>query len=82
MIKARGRERSTPLKCTCTQQSKNNGKHEVNRTKINRKRSPDTGIEPETSDMPGKRVNLNTTRTSTQSRVSTYYKYTGKHNDV
>ena len=33
------------------------GKHKVNRTKINRKRSPDTGIEPETSDMPGKRAN-------------------------
>ena len=40
-------------------------KHEVNRTKINRKRSPDTGIEPETSDMPGKRANRYTTRTST-----------------
>ena len=25
-------------------------------TKINRKQSPDTGIEPETSDMPGKRA--------------------------
>ena len=30
--------------------------HHVNTTKINRKRSPDTGIEPETSDMPGKRA--------------------------
>ena len=28
----------------------------VNTTKINRKQSPDTGIEPETSDMPGKRA--------------------------
>ena len=30
------------------------GKHKVNTTKINRKPSPDTGIEPETSDIPGK----------------------------
>ena len=29
------------------------GKHKVNTTKIIRKQSPDTGIEPETSDMPG-----------------------------
>ena len=28
------------------------GKHKVNTTKSNRKQSPDTGIEPETSDMP------------------------------
>ena len=35
-----------------------NGKHKVNTTKINRKQSPDTGIEPETSDMPGKRATL------------------------
>ena len=28
----------------------NKGKHKVNTTKINRKRSPDSGIEPETSD--------------------------------
>ena len=27
------------------------GKHKVNTTKINRKQSPDSGIEPETSDM-------------------------------
>ena len=32
------------------------GKHKVNTTKINRKQSPDTGIDPETSDMPGKRA--------------------------
>ena len=32
------------------------GKHKVNTTKINRKQSPDTGIESETSDMPGKRA--------------------------
>ena len=32
------------------------GKHKVNTTKINRKQSPDTGIQPETSDMPGKRA--------------------------
>ena len=32
------------------------GKHKVNTTKINRKQSPDTGIEPETSDMPAKRA--------------------------
>ena len=31
------------------------GKHKVNAVTINRKQSPDTGIEPETSDMPGKR---------------------------
>ena len=30
------------------------GMHKVNTTKINRKQSPDTGIEHETSDMPGK----------------------------
>ena len=39
----------------------NKGKHKVNTTKINRKRSPDSGIEPETSDMPGKHANLYTT---------------------
>ena len=54
----------------------------MNRTKINRKRSPDSGIEPETSDMPGKRANRYTTRTSTQSHALTYYKYTGKQNDA
>ena len=32
------------------------GKHKANTTKINRKQSHDTGIEPETSDMPGKRA--------------------------
>ena len=32
------------------------GKHKLNTTKINRKQCPDTGIEPETSDMPGKRA--------------------------
>ena len=32
------------------------GKHKVNTTQINRKQIPDTGIEPETSDMPGKRA--------------------------
>ena len=32
------------------------GKHKANTTKINRKQSPDTGIEPQTSDMPGKRA--------------------------
>ena len=32
------------------------GKDKVNTTQINRKQSPDTGIEPETSDMPGKRA--------------------------
>ena len=82
MRKARDRERSTTLKCKCTQQSKNNGKHKLNRTKINRKRSPDTGIELETSDIPEKRVNRYTTRTSTYSHALTYYKYTGKHTDV
>ena len=32
------------------------GKHKINTTKINRNQIPDTGIEPETSDMPGKRA--------------------------
>ena len=32
------------------------GKDKVNTTKINRKQSPDTGIEPETSVMPVKRA--------------------------
>ena len=41
------------------------GEHKVNTTMINRKRSPDTAIEPKTSDMPGKRANLYTTRTAT-----------------
>ena len=31
-------------------------KHKVNTTKINRKQSPQTGIEPESSDMPGMRA--------------------------
>ena len=82
MRKALGSERSTTLTCTCAHQSKNNGKHKVNRTKINRKRCLDTGIEPETSEMPGKRTNRYTTRTSTYSYALTYYKYTGKHNDA
>ena len=34
------------------------GKHKVNTTKFNRKQSPNTGIEPETSDMPGKRTTV------------------------
>ena len=51
-------------------------KHKVNTTKINRKRSPDTGIEPETSNMPGGRANLHTTRTSMFSHALSYYKYT------
>ena len=42
----------------------NKGKHDVNTTKIYRKRSPDSGIEPDTSDMPGELANLYTTRTS------------------
>ena len=52
MSKARGRGRSTTLNC----KDEYHGKHKVNTTKINRKQSPDTGIEPETSDMPGKRA--------------------------
>ena len=32
------------------------GKHKGNTTKINRKQSHHTGIEPETFDMPGKRA--------------------------
>ena len=54
----------------------------VNRTNINRKRCPDTGIEPETSDRPGKRSIRYTTRTSTYFYALSYYKYTGKHNDA
>ena len=54
----------------------NKGKHKVNTTMINRKRSPDSGIEPETSDMPGKRANLYTTRTSMFSHALSYYIYT------
>ena len=34
------------------------GKPKVNTTKINRKQRSDTGSEPETSDMPGKRATL------------------------
>ena len=45
--------------------SMNKGKHKVNTTKINRKRRPDSGIEPETTDLPGKHANLYTARTST-----------------
>ena len=37
------------------------GKHKVNTTKINRKQCPDTGIEPETSDMAGKRATFTPT---------------------
>ena len=44
---------STTLKCTCAEQSKLKGKHKVNTTKIKRKRSPDSGIESETSVLPG-----------------------------
>ena len=54
----------------------NKGKHKVNTTTIKGKQSPDTGIEPETSDMPGKRANLYTTRTSIFSHALSYYKYT------
>ena len=54
----------------------NNGKHKVNTTKINRKRSPNSGIEPETSVMTGKRANLYNTRTSIFSHALSYYKYT------
>ena len=82
MNKARGRGRSTTLKCTLSSQSMNKGKHKVNRTKRNRKRRPDMGIEPETSDRPGKRSNRYTTRTSTYFYALSYYKYTGKHNDA
>ena len=32
------------------------GKHKANTTKINKKQSPDTGIEPEPFDMPKKRA--------------------------
>ena len=37
------------------------GKHKVNSTKINRKQSPDTGIEARTSDMAGKRATFTPT---------------------
>ena len=54
----------------------NKGKHKVNTTKINRKRSPDTGIEPENSDMPGERANLYTSRTSIFCHALSYYNNT------
>ena len=54
----------------------NKGKHKVNTTKINRNRRSDSAIEPETSDMPGKRANLYTTRTSMFSHALCYYIYT------
>ena len=38
------------------------GKHKVNTTKMNRKQSPETGIEPENTDMPGKRATFTGTR--------------------
>ena len=46
------------LKVHALNKDEQHGKHKVNITKINRKHSPDTGIEPETSDMPGKRSTI------------------------
>ena len=59
------------------------GKHKVNNTKMNRKQSPDTGIDPETSDMPGKRATFTPPcRTSMFSHALYYYKYTQVNNIV
>ena len=57
MSKARGRGRSATLN-----KDELHGKHKVNTTKINRKQSPDTGIEPETFDMPGERATFTPSR--------------------
>ena len=45
-----------PLTVHALNKDESHGKHKVNTTKINRKLSSDTGIEPETSNMPGKRA--------------------------
>ena len=65
------------------QKDEQHGKHKVNTTKINTKQSPDTGIKPETSDMPGKRATF--TRPGYASMFShalSYYKYTQVSNIV
>ena len=49
--KAQGLEQSTSLKCTCAYNDLNKGKYKVNTTVRKRKRSPDSGIEPETSGL-------------------------------
>ena len=51
--KAHGLEQSTSLKCPCFKHNLNKGEHKVNTTMIKRKRIPDSGIEPETSVLPG-----------------------------
>ena len=66
--KARGLERSSRLTVHALNKDEYHGKHKVNTTKINRKQSPDTGIEPETSDMPGKRATF-TPRTEHHSQL-------------
>ena len=47
---------ATRLTVHALNKDQKHGKHKVNKTKINRKQSPDTVIEHETSDMPGKRA--------------------------
>ena len=56
MSKARGHLDGAPrLIVHALNKDEQHDKRKVNTTKINRKQSPDTEIEPETSDMPGKR---------------------------
>ena len=56
MSKARGRERSTTLPCTWAYTKMNNMvEDKIKTTENKRKQSPDTGVEPETSDMPRKK---------------------------
>ena len=47
---------ATRLTVDALNKGEQHSKHKVNTTMINRKQSPDTGIEPEFSDMPGKRA--------------------------
>ena len=48
-------ERAPRLTVRALYKDEQHGKHKVNTPKINRKQSPDTGIEHETSAMPAKR---------------------------
>ena len=51
--KAQGLEQSTSFKCTCSYHNLNKGKYKVIITMLKRKRSPDSGIEPANSGLPG-----------------------------
>ena len=53
-------DESSRLTVHALNKGEQHSKHKVNTTKINRKQSPDTGIEPETPDMPGKRAAFTT----------------------